>query len=291
MPQVCWLGPEQSEGNRPRPKEPASQECRTPSPKKSYPAPFKTFMIPYFFATTVHLGPVPIQVWGFFVALGIMVGARVAARQAEKKGFLPGAVWDIAGWMLPAAFVGARLFHVFVYLPNYYLLRPAEWLAVWDGGFSFIGGLAAAILTGIWFLKKKKFDAWAYADLLAYGTAIGYAIGRIGCFLIHDHPGIQTSFFLGVRYPDGVVRHDLGFYEILNGLGLAILLFVLQKKEQRPGISVAVALAWYGVVRFFLDFLRIGDARYFSITPAQWISLAMAVAGIALLVRLRKSSE
>ena len=240
-------------------------------------------MIPYIFATTIHLGPVPIQVWGLFVALGILAGSCISARRAKGKGLSTQVVWDVVGWMLLAAFIGARLFHVFVYLPKYYVSRPAEWFAVWDGGFSFIGGLLAAATVGILFLRKRKLDVWAYADVIAFGLPIGYAIGRVGCFFIHDHPGIPTSFFLGVKYPDGIVRHDLGLYEFLNGLGLAVLFWFIRKKEQRPGMLAVIALLWYGSARFFLDLLRIGDTRYFFITPAQWISLAMVVCGLGIL--------
>lgn len=236
-------------------------------------------MIPYFSATVIHLGSIPIQVWGFFVAFGLLVGGWMAARRAKEKGLSSQAVWDAIGWMVLFALVGARLFHVFVYFPRYYLPRPAEWLAVWDGGFSFIGGLIAAVLAGIWFLRKRKPDVLAYADVLVFGIPFGYTIGRIGCFLIHDHPGIPTTFFLGVRYPDGIIRHDLGLYELLNGLGLLILFWIFRKKEQRTGWFVVAALLWYGIARFFLDFLRIGDTRYFSITPAQWISVVMIIIG------------
>jgi hypothetical protein len=39
-----------------------------------------------------------------------------------------------------------------------------------------------------------------------------------------------------------------------------------------------------GLTRFGLDFLRINDARYLGLTPAQFLAGGMVVAGIALMV-------
>ena len=63
---------------------------------------------------------------------------------------------------------------------------------------------------------NKPVPVMPYADSLAYGLATGWMFGRLGCFTAHDHPGIRTSFFLGVKYPEGtgfVTRFDLGLLE------------------------------------------------------------------------------
>ena len=117
---------------------------------------------------------------------------------------------------------------------------------------------------------------------------VGLWIGRIGCFLIHDHPGTATDFALGVEYPDGVVRHDHGLYLSINGLLMAIVFFILARKERPTGFYIGLFSIWYGVVRFTLDYWRIGDVRYAGLTPAQYFSIALAVFGMWLLYRIKK---
>ena len=87
-----------------------------------------------------------------------------------------------------------------------------------------------------------------------------------------------------MKYPDGV-RHDHGLYDSINGLVLFLLFLWLARRHAKTGTYIVVFLIWYGVVRFFLDFLRatngaIVDTRYFSLTPAQYLAIVMVVGGV-----------
>ena len=240
-------------------------------------------MIPYFQFTTITLGPVTIQVWGLMVALGILAAAWVAARMAEHRGQDPKIIWDLSVWVIVGAFIMARVFMVF-YEPGYYLADPVELFRIWRGGFSIMGGFLGAAIAGVWFLRRRHVDVYAYADTAISGLPVGIFIGRIGCFLIHDHPGTLTYFAPGVKYPDGV-RHDHGLYDSINGLVLFLLFLWLARRGAKTGTYIVVFLIWYGVVRFFLDFLRatngpIVDTRYFSLTPAQYMAMVMVAGGV-----------
>lgn len=240
-------------------------------------------MIPYFEFTTIPLGPITLQVWGLLVALGILAGAWAAARMAVRRGQNPQIIWDLTGWVTIGAFVMARVFMV-LYEPGYYLNDPLEFFRVWHGGFSVMGGFLGATIAGIWFLRRKQVDVHAYADTAIFGLPLGLFIGRIGCFLIHDHPGTLTDFALGVKYPDGV-RHDHGLYLSINGLVLFLLFLWLARKNAKTGTYIVTFLIWYGTVRFFLDFLRatngpIVDTRYLSLTPAQYAAILMVGGGV-----------
>ncbi|HLD17740.1 MAG TPA: prolipoprotein diacylglyceryl transferase [Patescibacteria group bacterium] len=265
---------------------PPSRRCNT----------INSVVFPYIEWHTFHLGPLTLQVWGMFVALGFLIGAAVSARQARRKGIDPALIWDLTGWVMIGAFLFARVSHVFFYEPSFYLTHPAEILAIWNGGFSSIGGFVGATLFGLWFLRRRKVNILSVVDAAVFGLPLGYGIGRIGCALIHDHPGRPTSFFLGERYPDGVVRHDHGFYLSLLGFFLFLLFLILKRRNPPEGMYPAVFLIGYGVARFFLDFLRattgpIVDTRYFFLTPAQYFSLGMVVVGVWILVKIFKISN
>lgn len=250
-------------------------------------------MIPYFELRTIALGPVTIQVWGLLVALGVLAAAFASARLAKARGQKPEIIWDMTAWVIAGAFLFARLFVVLFYDPGHYLASPIDIFKIWEGGWSVMGGFLGGALTATWYMRRKQVDVYAYADTTMFGIPLGLFIGRIGCFLIHDHPGTATDFALGVQYPDGVIRHDHGLYLSLNGLLLFVTFLVLLKRKAKTGTFLAVGLVWYGVVRFGLDFLRatdgvVVDARYFGLTPAQYASIAMVVTGLVLGSRSKK---
>ena len=248
-------------------------------------------MIPYIQLTHLSLGPVTIQVWGLLVALGFLAGAFASARFAKEKGLDGKMVWDMLAWIILGSMLLGRLFHVFFYEPLYYLQNPIKIFALWEGGASIIGGFVGAIVFGVWYLYHRRADVWKYAQVSVFGLPLGLFIGRIGCFLIHDHPGTLTDFVLGVKYPDGLVRHDHGLYLSLNGLFLFLFFLLMRHKKVSTEAYPIVFLLWYGTVRFFLDFLRIVDSRYFFLTPAQYASLVMIGVGVWIMIRFWKTKH
>ena len=248
-------------------------------------------MIPYFSATTFSLGPITLHVWGLFVALGFVVGSAAACWLAKRRGDDPAIIIDATMWLAIAGMVGGRLGHVLFYDPAYYWAHPVEIFEIWKGGLSVYGGIILASIVGVLYLRHRKVDVFRYADLIAFGMPFGMWIGRIGCFLIHDHPGTATHFLFGVQYPDGVVRHDLGLYESMNAFVLAMLFIWLSRKQRPVGIYLAVFSMWYGVTRFGLDFLRVIDVRYFGLTPGQYFSIVLFGIGVFFIMWIKRGAE
>ena len=248
-------------------------------------------MIPYISLTTFSLGPITFNAWGLLVALGFVFAGFMAARFAKRRGDDPQIIWDLTVWTMLAGMIGGRLGHVVFYDPIYFWKNPIEIFQVWHGGMSLYGGLIAGALVGIWFLRKKHVDVWRYTDIVAFGLPFGKWIGRIGCFLIHDHPGTATDFILGVQYPDGVTRHDLGLYLSINAFLLALVMLWLSREERPTGTYIATFAVWYGVTRFGLDFLRIVDVRYFGLTPGQYFSILLFIFGVGIFMWIRKRSK
>ncbi|MBP9748820.1 prolipoprotein diacylglyceryl transferase [Patescibacteria group bacterium] len=231
-------------------------------------------MIPYFSWQTVMLGPIPLHVWGMFVAFGALVAIVLARRAAKKRGLSPDVITDLVTHMLVFAFIGARLAHVFFYNPLPYVQDPLEFFRVWHGGLSSFGGFVGAALALALFIKKHRLDAFVVMDALAEGFPLGWAVGRIGCFLIHDHPGTLSHHFLAVQYPGGA-RFDLGLIESLTGLTVEVLLLLSLRFFPKRGVPSAVVIFSYLFIRFWTDFLRStdlpgSDVRYWpGLTPAQ----------------------
>ena len=251
-------------------------------------------MIPWFQIQAVGIWFVKLNVWGMFVSFGFLAGMAVSYFEFKKRKLEANRVYDLAFWIILCSMIGGRLFFVAEHL-DVYLAAPLDILKLWHGGMSIYGGFIGAVLAGIIYFKKSKLDFWQYADAAIFGLPFGLFIGRLGCFLIHDHPGVRTNFFLGVAYPDGI-RHDLGLYDSLAGLFIFLVFLILHRKEWFRGFYLSVFCVLYGAIRFFLDFFRVRDAvgadlRYFGLTLAQYLSVALFVAGIYLFCKLRAKKQ
>ncbi|MDD2758357.1 MAG: prolipoprotein diacylglyceryl transferase [Patescibacteria group bacterium] len=251
-------------------------------------------MIPYFEFHTINLGPLTIQVWGLLVSLGALTTLWLSRRWAKKMALSSDIILDIFAWGLVGGLAGARIFYVIFYEPAFFLAQPTEIFKVWHGGASSLGALLGAAVA-IWAVARAKKiklkDFLPYLDIMTLAMWPGWAIGRVGCFLIHDHPGRLSDFFLTVNFPAGA-RHDLGLYESLLALFIFVVCLIFYKKFlQHPGRLFVVSFLIYAVARFALDFLRAtdllgADIRYASLTPAQW---GMAVLFLGLTFALLKS--
>jgi phosphatidylglycerol:prolipoprotein diacylglycerol transferase len=86
--------------------------------------------------------------------------------------------------------------------------------------------------------------------------------------------------------------HDLGWYEFLYTSCLMVPAFLaLDRKPRPPGFFLIAFLLLYAPVRFSLDFLRIGDARYLGLTPGQYAGIAVFLAAVYFMVRIRRREE
>lgn len=229
-------------------------------------------MIPYFQSPTLDLGPVRIELFGVFSALGIYLTTSVGLKRAVQRGLQTKILADYAFWGVVSGVVVGHLVHLFAYHPEE-LAKPYQIFKLWDGLSSF-GGLLGGVLAAVVLFRVKKLSVMEYGDVAAPPIAMGWAIARIGCFTVHDHVGVRTSFPLAVAFPDGA-RHDLGLYDAFLLGAIAAVLFWLSKKGMFKHRLLAVMGALYAPGRFFFDFLRADDvpyhdARYYGLTPAQY---------------------
>jgi phosphatidylglycerol:prolipoprotein diacylglycerol transferase len=247
-------------------------------------------VIPYWHAPSIHLGPLTIEPFGIFVALGILLAARLLVRNAERQKLDPNPLADYAMWGVIGGVVMGHLVHLLFYHPEELSKSPFQILKVWDGLSSF-GGLLGGILAAVVFFRMRKLRFNDYADSFALGVAPGWAVARLGCFAVHDHPGVHTDFFLAVAFKDGP-RHDLGMYDAIALFAISGLLYALRDSEKLKGRLLPLLALLYSFCRFFFDTLRATDlsyvdARYFGLTPAQYGCIALVAYGLWGLLRKR----
>ncbi len=207
--------------------------------------------------------------------------------------------------MIVGGILGAHLFSALLYFPHKLDDNPWYLFRLWEDISSFGGMLGGLIGAFLFFSTRFRDTDWriklAYLDAVAFVFPAALAIGRLGCAIAHDHPGLITAFPLAFslktqvaqHYVRGVYHaaglpfppetetlgfHDLGLYEFLFLALLVVPAFAYwNRRPQRPGFYLVAFSALYFPVRFGLDLLRVGDARYLGLTPAQWgAALVMA---------------
>lgn len=241
------------------------------------------------------LGPIQIHWYALAYLAGFLLAGVVMTRVAHHWGLsLTGEqVTNVMVGVAWGVIIGARLFYVVFYGDGYYLAHPEHILMVSEGGMSFHGGLAGAIVGGALVCRFTRLSTPTICDLGVIGAPIGLFFGRCANFVNGELWGKPTDLPWGVVFETGgvVARHPSQLYEaLLEGVVLFCVMWALSRKvPARPqGTFMGVFLLLYGVFRFLIEFVRVPDAQlgylFGPITMGQLLSLPLVLAGIAVLV-------
>ena len=260
--------------------------------------------------TIVEIGPFALRWYGLLMATAVITGSWFASKEIERRGKNPEDFWDMLIWVLIPAFLGARLYYVFIQSGNsaYYLQNPGQILQIWGGGIHIFGAFIFGSIALWLFTKVRRLPTLVYLDAAAVGLPIAQAIGRWGNFINQELYGPPTDWPLGLRidpqhrlapyndliaYPEATRFHALFLYEsVWNFLGFLFLYWVSKRfaNQLRPGDLSLLYLVWYPFGRFFIEFLRT-DSWFFPGTPfnvVHILSLVAVVASVATLVLRRR---
>jgi phosphatidylglycerol:prolipoprotein diacylglycerol transferase len=257
--------------------------------------------MPYFSFDQIELGPIVLNIWGTFLGLAILAGYLLILKEAKKKDISQRHIFWLVILIVLAGVFGSRLAYFFQFPGRFFSDPSLEIFRLTAGGLMFYGGLFGALIVAWLYLRKNNLNFWQIADMIAPALALGIFIVRIGCSLINDHQGTITDLPWAIKWSDGSLRHPVAEYLALNGLVLFVILWLVQKlvqkKTKKSGRVFIIFLAWYGLSRFFLDFLRakdtvLSDPRFWDLTVSQWISLSILFILVIMLLKgffLRKN--
>lgn len=221
--------------------------------------------------------------------------------------------------------VGAKVFHQ---LENFqeFLSDPVGSLFS-AGGLTFYGGLIFGIISVLWYVRKKNIPVAEMMDIAAPAVLLAYGIGRIGCMASGDgcwgipnpYPKPDWIAFLpdwmwSFNYPHNVINsgvlmegcsgqycHKLPepvwptpFYESTINLIFFGVLWCIRRKLQTPGVLFGIFLIMNGFERFFIEKIRINNKYHlgsFNFTQAEVISVLLLIAGLLLIIFLKRRSR
>jgi len=244
---------------------------------------------------TIHIGPIPLHVYGILLAVGVVVAAWMTERRWVRWGRDGGEWQDVVVWIVIGGVVGARLYHVATDSEKF----RNDWLRVfeiWKGGLSIWGVVAGGIIAVVIVCRVKHLDTFLLTDAIVPGLLAAQAIGRWGNWFNQELFGEPTKLPWGleidpVHRPPGFGRyatfHPTFLYESLYCLALlGLLLWVERRWRLRTGQLTALYLATYCFGRFWLENLRIDEAKLVGpLRVNAWVSLIVMVAGLAWFVR------
>jgi phosphatidylglycerol---prolipoprotein diacylglyceryl transferase len=253
------------------------------------------------------LGPIEITGYGIMLVVAFLMAGWLIARQLREAGLKEDYAADMVAAAVVGGIIGAKLWYVALTGdPNALLSRGG---LVWYGGF--IGGALAVILNS-WRVKVPL--RWTM-QLAAPALAAGYALGRVGCFLVNDDYGRPTNLPWGVRFPEGLppstaenlknlfgipipegvdptsvlAVHPTQLYEAAAMLVVFAVLWSLRKSGKPVGWLFGLYLVFAGVERFLVEILRAKDDRFLGpFTLAQLTSVIIVVIGMSLLFAWRR---
>ncbi|MBI5149878.1 MAG: prolipoprotein diacylglyceryl transferase [Candidatus Omnitrophica bacterium] len=221
-----------------------------------------------------QFGPVTVYSYGLMLAVAVLVCSFLASREARATGIAPETIYDLAFWLVISGIIGARLFFIFLNF-SFFWENPIETVMIQNGGLAWHGGLVAASLTGIWFVRKKKLSLTRMLDLVAPYIALGEAVGRIGCFLNGCCYGREVAW--GIYFP--VYHARLHPTQLYSFAGLLIFFFVLKwyrRISSVPGDVFAAYLFGASLLRFTVEFFR-ADHEILAggLSVYQWVCLVL----------------
>lgn len=247
-------------------------------------------MLPYIEHPALDLGFYRLEAFSVLVVLAIVVEFQLVMRRAPRQGIDRITASTLLGWAVALGLVGARLFEAVVYRPDRLVADPLSLFAFWEGISSF-GGMLGGLL-GLYAVMRHRgmsgLEKLRFTDCLLFALPFTLAVGRLGCALQHDHPGVSSTHWLAVQFPDGP-RFDLGLLEFLYTSAMAAIFLALDRRPRPDGFFIGLFFALYGPVRFAMDALRVSEVRYHGWTPGQYASVAATLVGAGLLVWLARS--
>lgn len=247
------------------------------------------------------IGPLAVRWYGLAYLAAFLLGGLLVGKISRhwKLGLSADDIMTVVVGIALGAVIGGRLGYCLFYGDGYYLAHPLKILATYEGGMSFHGGLAGAIVGGCIAARPVHVSALTFCDLGVIVTPIGLFFGRLANFVNGELWGKPTDLPWGVVFEaGGVARHPSQLYEaLLEGVVMFVILYSLSRKlPPRPqGTFTGLFLLLYGVFRILIEFVRVPDAQlgylFGPITMGQVLSLPLVIIGALILFWAHKTQR
>jgi phosphatidylglycerol:prolipoprotein diacylglycerol transferase len=251
----------------------------------------------------IHVGRFTLTGYGIMMMLGFLVAGWVYARELRRRGFDSAIAWDTVVLGVLGGLAGSKL---------YFAISVARLDALFSrGGLVWYGGLAGGVVAVLVYYWLKRLPLPVFLDAVSPSLAIGYLLGRVGCFMVNDDYGLPSRLPWAMAFPRGappstaenlrnlfhavipagtppsqvLTVHPTQLYEIALTFVVFWLLWRWREHRHAAGWLFGAYLVLSSVERIVAEIFRAKDDRVLgAITVAQILSVALILGG-ALLMR------
>lgn len=247
-----------------------------------------------------EIGALQFRWYSFFIMVAIAVAVWFIGREFRRKRLDDTNYGSIAVWAIACGIAGARIFHLFDDL-GYYLDHPAKIFDFQSGGLAMYGAVVGGFIGVAIGCRRYRVPFLPTIDAVAPGLALAQGIGRFGCIVNGDAWGAPTGSPFAFVYtnPDsfipnrllGVPTHPYPVYDMGLNVALFGLLLWLRTKPLPHGALFAIFVVVYGVVRFFLSYVREQEVWFWGLQQAQVVALVLVAVAAGALIYLWRGAN
>ena len=245
-------------------------------------------------------GPISVRWYGLFFALGFFLGFQIMAQiyRAEQRPLEN--LSDLFLYLMLGTIVGARLGHVLLYQPDYFLSHPWEIPMVWHGGLASHGGFAG-VMIALWLYLRKHRDMsfLELADRLTIPCLLAAALIRIGNFFNSEILGRPSHLPWAIVFArvDDLPRHPAMLYEAAAYFLVFCALYAAYWKTkiiEFRGRMFGITLTTCFLARFLIEFIKEDQVPFEARLPlnmGQLLSIPFILAGLSLIRMSARTSR
>ena len=245
------------------------------------------------------IGPLRLRWYGLFFALAFLSGYEIMARIYRREGRPLENLSSLFAYLFLGTIIGARLGHVLLYQPDYYLTHPWEILMIWQGGLASHGGFAGVIIAVYLYVKKcREMSFLQLADRLAIPCLLAASLIRIGNFFNSEILGTPSNLPWAIVFArvDNIARHPAMLYEAATYFLAFCALYVAYWKtniSQFPGRILGITLVICFLARFMIEFVKENQVPFeqnLVLNMGQLLSVPFMAAGVYFIYASRKKA-
>ena len=221
------------------------------------------------------------NIYGFLIGIAIYIGI---SQFQKKNNYVPKSKQDkFIYTLIILSIIGARIYHVADFW-FYYKNNPIEIINLPAGGLGIFGAIILSFIYISIFCYQNKLKIIKILNLITPSLALGQSIGRLGNYFNTEVFGIPTYIDFGqyipvefrpLAYLNYSYFHPIWLYESI----WMFITYLFIKKNKYPTINYLIS---YGLIRFFVEFLRFDTWQQGNIKIGQLISLIMIATGFIL---------
>ncbi len=248
-----------------------------------------------------HIGPLEVHTYGIGLAITFWFAYRYFEYRLKKADYRTDWLVGMFLWVIVAAVVGARVFHVLTNM-SYYSQNPGDVFAIWHGGLSSFGGIIFAVPTGIILTRRRcpELSTTRALDVVAPVLMAAWAMGRLlGPQMMVAGGGHPTHQWFGMYYAGQVGRRlPVPIFQALEDFTVFLVLLYIEHRCQRwpdgsrrtgypAGAVLGAGMILWGIERTMDEHLWLGEDGHLGSLLVQVAGVALGVGGVAVLLVAR----